>query len=127
MNIFIGKIEVFKYNYNHMTMRSLEFVQVNFYQLKPNKKYIITDLNGAFYYTGTFSNYHRSGKDVANFKDVTCNVPIKRQCGYITFSYDIGRKYYTIRSKKKEIQNEMERRALAKILISIIGDESFIW
>lgn len=105
----------------------LEFIQVNFYQLKSNKKYIITDLNGAFYYTGIFSNYHMSGKDVANFKHVICNVPIKRQCGYITFSYDFGRKYYTIRSKKTEIQNAMELRALTKILTKIIGDESFSW
>jgi hypothetical protein len=109
-----------------MTM-PLEFVQVNFYQLKPHKKYIITDLNGAFYYTGIFSNYHMIGKHVANFKHVMCTVPMKRECGYVTFSYDIGRKYYTIRSKKNEIQNKMEKRALAKILTTIIGDDSFIW
>ena len=108
-------------------MSNLNFDQINFYQLKPNKKYIVTDLNGAFYYTGTFTHYHKSGKDIANFKNVICNIPIKRQCGYITFSYDIGRKYYTIRSKKNEIQNEMEKRALTKILTNIIGDESFIW
>ena len=107
-------------------MSTLEFEQVNFYQLKP-KKYIITDINGAFYYTGIFTHHHMSGKDVANFKEVICHVPIKRQCGYITFSYDIGRKYYTIRSKKTEIQNAMEERALTKILTKIIGDESFSW
>ena len=106
---------------------TLEFIQVNFYQLKPNKKYIITDLNGAFYYTGIFSSYHMCGKDVANFKEVICNVPIKRQCGYVSFSYEIGRKYYTIRSKKNDIQNAMEERALTKILTKIIGDDSFIW
>ena len=105
----------------------LEFNQVNFYQLKTNKKYIITDLNGAFYYTGIFTHYYKSGKDIAQFKDVVCNVPIKRQCGYVTFSYDIGRKYYTVHSKKNDIQNAMEKRALTKILITIIGDDSFIW
>jgi len=55
----------------------MEFKQVNFYQLKRNTKYIITDLNGAFYYTGWFSIYLKNGKDTVQFKDVTCNVPIK--------------------------------------------------
>ena len=110
-----------------MKIFMLNFDQTNFYQLKQNKKYIITDLNGAFYYTGIFTHYHTCGKDIANFKNVICNAPIQRHCGYITFSYDIGRKYYTVRSKKKEIQNAMEARALSKILTSIIGDESFIW
>jgi len=103
----------------------MEFKQVNFYQLKQNTKYIITDLNGAFYYTGWFSDHSKNGKDLAYFSNVTCNVPIKRYCGYVTFSYDIGRKYYTLVSKKNEIQNAMETRAMNKILKQITGDESF--
>jgi len=103
----------------------MEFKQVNFYQLKRNTKYIITDLNGAFYYTGWFSIYLKNGKDTVQFKDVTCNVPIKRYCGYVSFSYDIGRKYYTLVSKKNEIQQAMETRAINKILKQITGDETF--
>jgi len=103
----------------------MEFKQVNFYQLKSNTKYIITDLNGAFYYTGIFCLYVKGGKDIAHFKNVMCNVPIKRYCGYVTFSYEIGRKYYTIDSKKDQIQNIMELRAINKILKQITGDETF--
>ena len=103
----------------------MEFKQVNFYQLKPNIKYIITDLNGAFYYTGIFCIYVKGGKDIAHFKDVICNVPIKRHCGYVTFSYDIGRKYYTLDSKKDQIQNAMESRATNLIIQSILGDIHF--
>jgi len=101
--------------------------QVNFYQLKINRKYIITDLNGTFYYTGIFCQYHKCGKDIANFKDVICTNPIKRPCGYVSFSYEIGRKYYMILSKKKEIQNAMESRGLSIILKQITGDETFVW
>jgi hypothetical protein len=103
----------------------MEFKQVNFYQLKPNTKYIITDLNGAFYSTGYFCVYVKGGKDVAHFKDVVCNIPIKRHCGYVTFSYEIGRKYYTIVSKKKDIQNAMESRAINLIIQNILGDTAF--
>ena len=103
----------------------MEFKQVNFYQLKRNTKYIITDLNGAFYYTGQFCLYIKNGKECAHFSNVTCNVPVKRYCGYVTFSYDIGRKYYTLASKKDKIQNAMESRAINKILKQITGDDTF--
>lgn len=103
----------------------MEFKEVNFYQLKSNTKYIITDLNGAFYYTGIFCLYVKGGKDIAHFKNVVCNVPIKRHCGYVTFSYEIGRKYYTLDSKKPQIQNAMELRSINKILKQITGDETF--
>jgi len=103
----------------------MEFKQVNFYQLKTNIKYIVTDLNGAFYYTGYFCIYLKRGKDIAQFKDVICNVPIKRHCGYVTFSYDIGRKYYTLVSKKDQIQNAMESRAINLIIQNVLGDTNF--
>jgi hypothetical protein len=103
----------------------MEFKQVNFYQLKPNTKYIITDLNGSFYYTGWFSVYLKNGKDIAHFKEVICTTPIKRHCGYVSFSYEPGRKYYTITSKKNEIQNAMEMRSLNLIIQTILGESKF--
>lgn len=104
-----------------------KYGQVNFYHLQPNKKYIITELNGIFHYVGIFDHYERASIDKVIFKKVTCINPVERSCGYITFSYQIGRRFYTIVSKKKEIQQAMELRALSKILKQIIGDESFVW
>jgi hypothetical protein len=105
----------------------MDMEQVNFYQLKPNHKYIITDLHGAFYYIGTFNLHRYSGNDIAIFKNVICTSPIERPCGYMSYSYSISRKFYTLISKKKEIQQAMETRALNKILQKIIGDELFEW
>ena len=105
-------------------IKMLIFEQVNFYHLKPNKKYRITDLNGTFHYTGKFSNYR---ENIAFFKEVVCINPIERDCGYVTFSYNIGRKFYSVKSKKQEIQQSMETRAINKIIHEIIGDNCFKW
>lgn len=101
--------------------------QVNFYQLKKNYKYIVTDLYGVFHYIGTFDHYRYSANDMVIFKNVVCINPIERPCGYVNFSYSIARKFYTLVSKKKEIQQSMETRALNKIIQKIIGDELFKW
>lgn len=101
--------------------------QVNFYQLKPKNKYIVSDLHGAFHYVGTFDHYRHSANDMAIFKNVICINPIKRPCGYVNFSYNIARKFYRLVSKKKEIQQAMETRAVNKILKMITGDELFEW
>lgn len=106
---------------------SEKFCQVNFYQLQPNKKYIITEIYGIFHYVGIFDHYQRGSIDIAVFKKVTAINPVERDCGYVTFSYQIGRRFYTIISKKKEIQEAMEKRALCKILKKITGDETFVW
>jgi hypothetical protein len=104
-----------------------KFSQVNFYQLKPNKKYIVTEIYGVFHYVGVFSHYQKGSIDMVIFKNVTCINPVERSCGYVTFSYQVGRRFYTMISKKKEIQEAMEARALSKILNQITGDESFEW
>ena len=101
--------------------------QVNFYQLKQNHKYVISDLYGAFHYVGIFDHYRYSGKDMVIFKNVVCINLIERPCGYVNFSYSIARKFYTVISKKKEIQQSMETRALNKIIQSITGDDLFEW
>jgi len=103
-----------------------KFCQVNFYHLKENTKYIITDMVGIFHYVGWFNNYQHVGNDIAVFKNVVCTSPYSRQCGYVTFSYSVERQFYILISKKKEIQEAMEMRALSKILKQII-DESFVW
>lgn len=104
-----------------------KFYQVNFYHLQKNKKYIVTEIYGVFHYVGVFSHYQKGSIDMVIFKNVTCINPVERQCGYVTFSYQIGRRFYTIISKKKEIQDTMEARALRKILKKIIGDDLFEW
>ncbi len=101
--------------------------QVNFYQLKRNHKYVVSDLYGAFHYIGTFDHYRQSSNDMAIFKNVICRHPIERPCGYVNFSYNVERKFYTLISKKKEIQNAMEARALSKILKIATQDEFFEW
>ena len=45
----------------------------------------------------------------------------------IDFIYDVGLLFYTIVSKKKQIQDSMEQRALNKIIQKITGDDSFEW
>ena len=108
------------------TITPEKFCQVNFYHLKHNTKYIITDMIGIFHYVGWFNHYQNMG-DIAVFKNVVCTSPYSRPCGYVTFSYSVERKFYILISKKKKIQEAMELRALSKILKQIIGDESFIW
>jgi hypothetical protein len=104
-----------------------KFGQVNFYHLTQNHKYIITEIYGVFHYVGIFSHYQKGSIDIAIFKNVTCINPVERSCGYVSFSYQIGRRFYTIVSKKNEIQKAMEARALSKILNQITGDDSFKW
>ena len=106
---------------------SEKYSQVNFYHLQRNKRYIVTELHGIFHYVGTFDHYEKGSIDKVIFKNVTCINPVERQCGYITFSYQIGRRFYTIVSKKKEIQEAMESRSLNLILQNIIGDKMFQW
>jgi len=104
-----------------------KFCQVNFYNLQVNKKYIITDLDGIFHYVGWFNNYRIMGIDIAVFKNVICTNPYSHPCGYVTFSYSVERTFYTLISKKTQIQDSMEARALKKVLNKITGDELFIW
>jgi hypothetical protein len=102
------------------------FSQVNYFHLIPNTKYMVTDLYGVYYYTGTFICYDTStSSDIASFKNVMGLTPVKRPCGYVNFSYSIGRKFYEFVSKKKEIQESMEARALIMIIQNIIGDKCF--
>ena len=110
-----------------MEINPERFCQINFYQLKPNKKYLITDLYGAMNFVGTFEYCRRGSIDQAIFKNVICINPIERDCGYVSYSYKISRKYYTLIPKKKEIQVAMETRALNKILKKITGDDLFVW
>jgi len=107
----------------------LEFEQENFYKLVPNKKYYITSICD---FIGTFECYINDEcyyNDVAVFRNVEkiLNVLETKSCGYVTFIYKIERAFYKIKSQKERIQNEMETRALHKILKKITGDDNFIW
>ena len=108
-----------------MDLNPEQFCQINFYHLKSNTKYVITDLNGSFHFVGTFEYCRKGSIDQAIFKNVICINPIERDCGYVSYSYNISRKYYTFITKKKDIQDAMEKRALKLILQNIIGDKNF--
>lgn len=125
----MDKLTEYKFMESQMTLTESpeKFSQVNFYHLKQNYKYIITEIYGVFHYVGIFSHYQRGSIDIVIFKNVTCINPVERSCGYVSFSYQIGRRFYTIVSKKKEIQEAMESRALKKILKKITGDDLFEW
>lgn len=125
----MDKYDQYKFMESKITLTETpeKFGQVNFYHLKKNHKYIVTETYGVFHYVGIFSHYQKGSIDMVIFKNVTCINPVERQCGYVTFSYQIGRRFYTIVSKKKEIQEAMESRALKKILKNIIGDDTFEW
>lgn len=125
----MDKFTEYKFMESKMTLTDSpdKFGQVNFYHLKKNHKYIVTEIYGVFHYVGVFSHYQRGSIDMVIFKNVTCINPVERSCGYVTFSYQIGRRFYTIVSKKKEIQEAMETRALKKILKKITGDDLFEW
>ena len=101
-----------------------KFEQVHFYHLVSNHKYIITDLYGVFHYVGIFSHEEY---DTVMFKNVSSISPLERYCGNVTFSYEIGRRFYRLISKKEIIQETMESRAINKILQKITCDNNFIW
>jgi len=125
----MDKFTEYKFMETKMTLTESpeKFTQVNFYHLKKNHKYIVTEIYGVFHYVGIFSHYQKGSIDMVIFKNVICINPVERQCGYVTFSYQVGRRFYTIVSKKKEIQEAMEARALSKILNQITGDDLFKW
>jgi hypothetical protein len=121
------KLKIFNYN-DKINMNQLnltespeKFCQVSFYHLIPNKKYIVTEIYGFYHYKGTFSHYQKGFNDIVIFKDVTCIKPHEKECGYVSFSYDTERKFYTFISRKYEIQCAMEKRAYNKIMENLLG------
>lgn len=101
---------------------SMIFEEEHFYKLQKNKKYYIV---GICDFIGTFHGYH---DDLAIFRNVYKIVNhTYSECGYVTYSYKLERHYYKVKSQKERIQQQMEQRALSKVLKKITGDELFVW
>jgi hypothetical protein len=101
----------------------LSFEEEHFYKLEKNKKYYIF---GICDFIGTFHGYQNS--ELAIFRNVyKINKDSHSDCGYVTFSYKLDRHYYKVKSQKEKIQEDMEKRALSKVLKRITGDDLFIW
>ena len=111
------------------TFKGVEIEQIHFYHLKKGKKYIISYVNGSLYEGIFIKHNYNTIYDSAIFENV---YSFKRsytgdKIEDIDFIYDIGLLFYTIVSKKKQIQDAMEERALNKIIQKITGDETFKW
>jgi len=101
----------------------LTFEEEHFYKLQKNTKYYIV---GICDFIGTFHGYQDD--DLAIFRNVYKVMDNKySECGYVTYSYKLERHYYKVKSKKERIQQQMEQRALCKILQTITGDDLFVW
>ena len=102
------------------------FEPVSFYNLKIGNQYFITGAEiDIIYYKGIFEGYAYNS---TKFYSLDLIYPFcHNYCEYRSFHYYPIRYYYQFISKKKEIQQAMETRALNKILKQIIGDEYFEW
>ena len=102
------------------------FEEINFYNLIIGKEYFISGNEiDIIYYKGYFEGYLYN---CAKFYSIVAVYPsVYYYTDYKVFHNYPKRYYYQFISKKKEIQNAMEIRALNMILKNIIGDEYFLW
>jgi hypothetical protein len=102
------------------------FEEINFHHLINGKEYFISGSElDIIYYKGYFEGY---SFNCAKFYSIICLYPnLYYYCDYKVFHSYPKRYYYQFISKKKEIQDAMETRALNKILVKIIGDQYFEW
>ena len=101
------------------------FEEINFYSMEIGKEYFISGIElDIIYYRGIFDGY---SYNCAKFHSIQVVYPSYIDYGERAFHYYPKRYYYKFVSKKKEIQQSMESRALNKILIQIIGDDHFVW
>jgi hypothetical protein len=102
------------------------FEEIKFSNLKIGKEYFITGEEiDIIYYRGYFEGYLYN---IAKFHSLLLVYPkTYYYADYKTFHSYPKRYYYEFVSKKKEIQEAMESRALNLILQNIIGDKCFEW
>ena len=102
------------------------FEPISFHNLIIGKEYFITGAElDIIYYKGIFEGYEYNS---TKFYSLDLIYPFfHNYCDYRAFHYYPIRYYYQFVSKKKEIQQAMETRALNKIVQKIIGDEHFEW
>lgn len=102
------------------------FEEINFYDLKIGNEYFITGEEiDIIYYKGIFEGH---AFNCAEFHSIQLVYPyfIDNYCDRAFHLYP-KRYYYKFVSKKKEIQQNMETRAINKVLQRIIGDDCFKW
>ena len=99
---------------------------ISFHNLKIGNQYFISGAEiDIIYYRGIFDGYAYNS---TKFYSLDLIYPFYHNyCEYRSFHYYPIRYYYQYVSKKKEIQQAMETRALNAIIRQIIGDECFEW
>jgi len=101
------------------------FEEINFYSMEIGKEYFVSGVEiDIIYYRGIFEGY---AFNCAKFNSIQVIYPSYVDYGERAFHFYPKRYYYKFVSKKKEIQQAMEARAMKKILSRIIGDEHFVW
>ena len=115
--IYMSKFESYNVSIKFKNLPHLEFVKKEKYDdFLPNRKYILIHGNYVFiviYRINKFATLEYSGFDTQGCLE----------------KYDVKKRYtyYEIISKKKEIQDAMERRCVNLIIQQIIGDKFFVW
>ena len=117
--------------------KGFQIKNVNFFELNPGKKYLISYYKDTQMYEAVFEKYKTDmfGRTDATFIHYYMVVPFEDKPSnnsVCTLSKLIlgdfaHKKIYTIVSKKRQIQDAMEYRSLKLILKKIIGDETFEW
>ena len=101
------------------------FEEINFYDLQICDEYFITGSEiDIIYYRGIFEGH---AFNCAKFHSIQLVYPYYLDYGERAFHLYPKRYYYKFVSKKKEIQQYMETRAINSILQRVIGDEYFQW
>jgi hypothetical protein len=101
------------------------FEEINFHTMEIGKEYFISGIEiDIIYYRGIFEGYAFNS---AKFHSVQLVYPYYIDYADRAFHLYPKRYYYKFFSKKKEIQQNMETRAINKVLQKIIGDNFFYW
>ena len=95
------------------------FEEINFYDLQIGNEYFITGEDNIIYYRGIFEGHAFT---CAEFHSIQLVYPYFIDYVDRAFHLYPKRYYYKFVSKKKEIQQNMETRAINKILQRITGD-----
>ena len=135
-----GKIEQMEIKNIFIKMiiyKGFQLKKVKFFELKQGKKYLISYYKDTQMYEAVFEKYYTDffGRTDATFIHYYMIVPFEDKPSnnsVCTLSKLIlgdfaHKKIYTIVSKKRQIQDAMEHRALNKIIQKITGDETFEW
>ena len=113
----------------------MNFIEVKYNELKLGTKYlIINQMQTDKIYIGIFNGYCNKyaiqeisywGKTYISY---LTNYNKKYFLGDVSLNkYSFKRKYMILESRKQQIQDDMEARALKIILKSIIGDNNFCY